>query len=477
MKLGPFEISRTVEAIAQPKQVQRELGASGTINSDGYISSSDYNSDLVGRAGLATWQRMRLSDAAVREALQHIIAPIASANWDVEPASDDLLDLEVAAFVRRCFSEWLIEPWPQIVRTALLYLPQGFQVFEVVEQVVEADLTYDLPMGDQQTTPMRQFVVWRRFAHRRPETISKWVTESGELVKIEQTVLDGGRIATPLIPADRLVVLTNEKEGDEWTGTSILRSAYKPWTLKELVEKIAGMAYERHGVGIPVGYMPERLANDNEAFERLEAMLKDMRAGEHHYLAFPGPKGSTTAQGRDGYTVEILTPDGGIPDFIPYLEYLRGEIKGNMLVRFAELGHGSTGARATGDVQSQVWYDALQGVADYVASCFTPAMRRLIDKNYVVERYPRIVARDIEARNLSEYADATGKLVSSGAAIADRSLRGAVRRYMGWPDEDEAEEAGQEEFEPEEEPPTEPEEPEDGDEPEAPELEEGDEEE
>lgn len=454
MRIGQLELRRVpdevvVEAAAtngNKPRARAEAGASGTVNTDGYLTPTEYNPDLRGQMALRTFQRMRLSDASVREALGHIFSPIINATWVVEPASDEPIDLEVAEFGRRCLHDWMVDSWKQTLRTALLYLPQGFQVFETVEQVVEAELTYTMPLGEPVTLPRRQFVVWRRFAHRRPETIWRWQDKNGELVSVQQMVLNKGTFQQPVIPADRLVVLTNEREGDEWTGTSILRSSYKAWHLKELVEKIAGMAFERHGVGVPVGYLPESQRNDDATMDRVEDMLRDMRAGESHYLVFPGPKQQGTAGSGsvEGYLVEILSPAGSIPDFLPFLEYQRGEIKGNVLARFAELGHGSVGARATGDVQSQVWYTALQSTADYVAEEFTAALRRLVDRNYTVENYPSICARDIEARNISEYADAHGKLVSAGAIVADRSYRAAVRQFLGLPDEDEPEEAGEE---------------------------------
>lgn len=460
MRLGRWEISRRVTAAAPagktPSSPHGAQGASGTISSDGFIQSAEYNPALTGRRGMMQWQRMRMSDASVREALWHIFAPIINATWNVEAASDDPLDLEVAEFGRRCLHDWMIEPASVFLRTALLYLPQGFQVFEVVEHVVEAELTYDVPMAEPVTTPKRQFVVWRHLAHRRPETIWKWNVKGGELQGIQQMVMDDGRMATPTIDARDLIVFVNEKEGDDFQGMSLLRSSYKAFQLKEIVEKVAGMAYERHGVGVPVGYLPEAMKNDQQALERLENMLKDLRAGQYTYLAFPGPKASQNETGRDGYLVEILSPANSIPDFLPFLEYLRGEIKGNVLARFAELGHGSVGARSTGDVQSQVWYDALQGTANYVAAVLTDALERLIDKNYSVEDYPRVVAHDIEARNILEFADATSKLVASGAALPDSALRGAVRDFMGWPDEDEAEveDMLEDETEPEEDPPS-----------------------
>jgi len=230
----------------------------------------------------------------------------------------------------------------------------------------------------------------------------------------------------------------NEQEGDDFTGVSILRTSYKSWRMKETTEIVALRSLERHGVGINVAYVPEDVRRDDAQMDVIEKMVRDL-GGDWPYLVFPGPKGSvstTSGGGNGGYFFEIATPSAGLPDFTPLLEYLRGEIKGNMLVRFSELGHGSTGARATGDVQSQVWYDALGATGEYMAAVFTDALERLIAKNYQTDRFPKVIVRDIESRNLAEFADAAAKLVSSQAVEPDTSFRASVRTTMGWPDED-----------------------------------------
>jgi len=165
-------------------------------------------------------------------------------------------------------------------------------------------------------------------------------------------------------------------------------------------------------------------------------MLRQVRSGEYSYLVFPGPKATASEQGRDGFWFEIVTPSSTIPDLVNYLEYLRGEIKGNVLARFSELGHGSVGARATGDTQSEVWVDALHSVARHFASMNEQAIRRLVDMNYDVDDYPKLTVQDIESRSLTEFADAHYKLVSTGAIYPDASYRDFVRKTLGAPDED-----------------------------------------
>jgi hypothetical protein len=419
-----------VRAQAEPAPARRQLGASGTIIQDGWLVSSEYSPDLRGVQGLRVYDRMRRSDASVREALGHVFAPLLNARWEVEPAGESDLDLEVAAFCEAALFGWMRQPWSELLRTILLYLPQGFQVFELVEEVEE----YELRVGDR-VVPRRPYLVWRRWAHRRPETIIRWMMEGGELRSVVQRVFTGRGYEDVEIPADRLVVFTNEREGDDLTGMSVLRSAVKPWMIKEVVEKVAGISTERYGAGIPVGYVPERFENDREVVDRVEQMLRDLRAGEFSYLVFPGPKQMAN---RDGYLFEIVAPTGNPPDFSGLLTYLRGEVKASVLARFSELGHGTAGARATGDVQSEVWYDALHATATYVADVVSEALRRLVDGNYPgVTAYPRLVPRNIEGRGLIEFADYVAKTMAVGALIPDKSLREAVRKAGDIPPEGE----------------------------------------
>lgn len=456
MKLGPVEIRRTpTVTLAEPTlRPQPPKGASGTLNQDGYLQSEEYNQELTGKRALRVYDEMRRSDPAVREALQHIVAPITNAAWDIEPASDEPADLEIAAAVKACYFDWPTRPWRQHLTGALRYLPWGRQVFEIEWQVVEAELSIDDPAGGREpdpadptgqrtrpvkvTLPTRQWLGVRQFGERLPRTIEKWNMDGTALRSVTQQTWVGTDFREVEIEADRLLVFVNEMEGDDWEGLSLLRSAYKPWWLKQVVEKVAAVAAERHGVGINVAYVPQAAAGDTELLTRVENMMRDLRSGEFSYLVFPGPKGTMSQTGNDGYFFEVVTPSTSIPDLVGFLEYLRGDIKGNVLARFAELGHGSVGARATGDVQSQVWLDALHSVASYICDVHNmQAIPRIVRANFgPVSRYPRLVCTDIESRSLEEFAAGVAKLVVAGAMRPDASLRAAVRKTMDLPDED-----------------------------------------
>jgi hypothetical protein len=453
VKLGPFQITRdvAVAAAAPVKSARKEIGASGTVILQGFLTSSEYNADLRGRAGLVKFNRMLSSDASVQEALEHLNAPLKNATWTVEPPDDpDDDELIATAIAQAALFDWLDHPWVEHVDQALDYLALGHAVFEPTWQVVERELRVPIPgefdvHSDGSRTekvkviPQQQYLTLKRFAPRLQDTIYKWNVDGGDLVSIEQQVFKDDKWQEIEIQAEDLMVLTHKKRGDDFTGRAVLRSAYKAWTLKELAEKTSAVAIERHGVGVPVGYLPQSQANDDAALARLESILQDLRAGAFSYIAASGPKATATT---DGYFFEFMPMTGTIPDFSDILNYHRGEIKAAVLARFAELGHANVGARSTGDTQSVVWFAALGAIGAYLCEKHTPILKKVIDQNIKVTRYPKLTISDVEVRNLTEFAEATAKLVASGAVHADDSFRSYVRKGIDAPEEDQVDDEG-----------------------------------
>ncbi len=451
-----------------------EIGASGTINMGGYLIASEYNVNLRDpKRAFAVWEKMRRSDPAVRETLWHVFANILNADWAVHPPENgDELDDELAAFGNAAFFEWPAQPFTEFLRHALDYLTYGSMVFEEVLQVIDAELRIDRiapkpgapteaataadipgldaveelqpeqPEHEEVTLPSRQFLTWRRFAPRMPDTITEWrLDDVGELRSIVQQVFkataEGGTWVEVEIPAEQLLVFTHERFGDEFTGISILRSAYKPWVYKEMIEKISAIAFERHGVGVPVAYIPREREGDEELAEEIEGFLQNLRAGEQSYILFPGPR---TTGNIPGFDFEIVGMTGAVPPFKEMLEYYRGEIAGALLARFKELGHAQTGARATANVQSEVWYNVLHAIARYIEDVANASLRRLIDLNYPdVERYPKLKASGIESRNILELAQSLALLQGSELLYPDTGTRAWVRGAIDAPAEDEEE--------------------------------------
>ena len=124
-------------------------------------------------------------------------------------------------------------------------------------------------------------IVWKKLAPRLPRSIQKWAIAGGK-PGITQKKSDG---KTAEIPMEKLIVFVNEKEGDNWWGTSILRAAYKPWYIKATLEKIDAIAHERQGLGIPKVKMPEGATKRDT--DKAEEIAKNMRANSQAYVVEP----------------------------------------------------------------------------------------------------------------------------------------------------------------------------------------------
>lgn len=438
MQIGPFEIGRA--RAAQEPKAGPQRSRSGVVNLAGFLDELEYSPDLRGERGILTLERMRSSDGSVQEALGHITAPLLNAAWDFEPVTTQDDDLLVAEACRQAFFEWPTQPFQEYLDQALDFLVFGHQVFEKVWQVVDAPLTVEKPDADPTEVPDRQYLTFRRFAQMLPQTIYKWLLEAGEFEGVTQNVWrsDEAGYGEITLDASELVLYVHRRRGDDLRGRSLLRGAHKHWAMKELVEKIEVVALERHGVGVWVAYPSSAHANDDKVLDRTEEILEGIRAGARAYIVSNGPKAASSAAAQDGWLYEIVSPGGQMGGwFKDAKEYHRGEIKGSLLVRFAELGHGNVGARATGDTQSEVWRDALHSLARYISEVNDDPVRQFCEANFTgITRFPKLVAREIESKNLEEFANAHFRLVSAGAVEPDRAYRRYVRNVLGAPEED-----------------------------------------
>jgi hypothetical protein len=128
----------------------------------------------------------------------------------------------------------------------------------------------------------------KKLAPRLPRTLHELKTDpkTGELTGLVQYVQVGTTRAYPEIKRDYLALFTHEREGNNWQGTSILRSAYKHYVNKELCYRIDGVRLDRFGVGIPKAKLLEPGIRADE-LDKIEKVLKSLRSHERAYLIEP----------------------------------------------------------------------------------------------------------------------------------------------------------------------------------------------
>jgi hypothetical protein len=424
------------------KDTAKPSGRSGTVNTRGFIQDREVNSALTYPRNLEVYDRMRKTDATTLWMLGLLKGPARAAVAAVDPpkGADDT-ELEATAFAEHAIFELLDGGFDDFLRRCLTYLEMGHYVgerrvelrtveFEVTSETVIIDPETQEPKREENTrTVKREAFVITRIEDRLQRTVTKFVPDESDparLQEVEQSIGDGLTPATPII-------LVNEKEGDDWRGNSILRSAWRPYEYKSRLENLEAIGYER-SVGCPVAYPPD--SADEEEIDEVEAALRDLRQGEAVFLVMPGPKQSPNKDGRDGWLVEELAikgegdnaPDTAINRYV-------GEIARNVLAEFMRLGQDGVGARATGDVQQNPYYDAVTAVTRYLENVLNEAViRPLVDWNYEVKRYPRLRFSKIHANSVEMVAKAVAELINAGAIESTPELEAWLRELLDAPE-------------------------------------------
>ncbi len=411
-----------VVTAAEPKNVKvtkkgTEIGESGTQIFGGIINE-DYNPRLSGTAGIKVYDEMRRSDATVKAALLAIQLPIRRAQWFVKSGGETPQDEAVADFISAALFDYQDITWDDFLRQSLLSTTYGVMVFEKVFQT-------KLVEGVTR-------ICWSKFAPRLPKSILLWEMGNGK-PGIQQMALEG---SDANIPMEKLLVFVNDKEGDDWWGISVLRSAYKHWYIKSNLEKIDAIANERQGLGVPFVKLSGP-TNTQEEITKAQTLLKNMRANDQGYLVEP-----------EGITVEFKDMKASTTkDASKSIHYHNREIALSVLAQFLDLGSGSTGSRSLSEDHTKLFLHSLEAIANNIVDVLNKAIQELCDLNFDnVENYPELDYTGIQQTDIEEISVAYQRLVQAGGIAPQESDEKYLREVMSLPEKEE----GTEPAEPEE---------------------------
>jgi hypothetical protein len=131
------------------------------------------------------------------------------------------------------------------------------------------------------------------------------------------------------LPVNRLVAYVLEREGGNWLGQSLLRSAYKNWLLKDRALRTWSTSIDRNGIGIPIYTGAENETN----LEPGQAIAEDMRSRRQRRRRDP-PRSQDRPVGVTGQ----------LPDIDKFVRYQDEQIARAVLAHFLNLGT-QTGSR------------------------------------------------------------------------------------------------------------------------------------
>lgn len=371
----------------------------------GIITDEDYNRLLTGQSAIRVFEIMRRSDGTVHAALQVCKLPILSASWTIEPASEDQSDIDIANFIEHELFERNVN-FHDFVRQALTMLDFGFSITEK---------TYELTEFEGQTR-----IGIKSLSFRKQKSLFKWETENGKPGITQQ--LAGERAS---IPMAKLMIFTNDKEGDNYEGISVLRYAYKHWDMKDKLDRINLVGIEKTAVGVPILITPPN-ADPNEVENAIEG-LKNLRANEEGYQKIP-----------QGWDLKMLeTGKDNLKMVLPTIQYHDRQIMKSVLAQFFELGAtGGSGSRAVSDDQSQLFMLSEESAAKTIATTIQDQLiKQMVDLNYtqVKNGYPKVKFSKIGDDSIEVLANAVAKFVSAGVLTTDPGVEKHVREAAHLP--------------------------------------------
>jgi len=388
-----------------------EIGGSGTRVWDGTIVDEEYKSKLdteFGQGGLTIFNRMRRSDPVVRASLKAVELKLRQGKWYIEPPKGASNDDEITEFVKAALFDYPSNPWAERIRLILTMLPFGFSVFEKVFIEREGK------------------IVWDKWAFRSQSSIVKFQLGDGKPGIVQSLSGDAiGKGGTdPEIPIEKLLIFAHEKEGDNWRGVSLLRSAYKPWFFKEALEKIEAIAYERQGVGIPKSIMPVNAKPDDVS--KIESLLKNLRANEKSFLLLP-----------NGFDAEMLDMHGSqTKDPSEAIKRKNWEIAINVLAPHIVLGQETAGSYALADKLSTNFDSAVQAYGEEICDVISShAIKQLVDINFGEQKeYPKLRVTGIRETDIKVFSEGLKNLIDSGVVNTDEGDEMFAREIAGLPE-------------------------------------------
>jgi hypothetical protein len=403
-----------------PNSLEREIGHPGgsTDRTGALIEDSlDLVPELLWPMSVSTFSRMR-RDAKVRESLQAVTLPIRRARWEIDPngARPDIVQLvaqdlglpvrgaeeqQPSGRLRDRFS------WDEHLRLALLELVYGHMPFEQLYRI--------LPTGPGGALQARM----RKLAPRLPQTIAEIkVAKDGGLEGIVQhdAPLDPRTRRPQMIGIDRLVWYAHDREGANWQGQSALRSAYRPWRLKDEALRVWATSLRRNGIGQPVYQGAEGEVDLSKGRE----LARRARVSEVSGAAVP-----------NGAKLTFEGVRGSLPDHREFVKVQDEEIAASVLAEFLKLGSSESGSRALGETFVDFFLHSLHAEAQHLADVATShVVEDLVDLNFGEdEQAPRVVVDDIGTDHRVT-AEAISSLLAAGALTVDDELEDYVRRTL-----------------------------------------------
>lgn len=402
---GPPRDSRVVYVQTTP------VGSTGIKVYAGYYAEEYLLNELQGTVQADKYDQMRRSDSKIKMALNAVKTPIIAANWEIVPCDqDDAQSKLQAEFIEHVLFKDMDKPFSKMETLSLADF--GFSIFEITHKAV-----LDHPK-------FGAYIGLKSLGWRSPRSILYWrLRPSDGTIDHVRQLITGDLQRYVDMPGQFLLVSSLEKEGDNYEGVSLLRSAYGAWKRKNLYLTLMAIGAERNAIPTPTAEVPDGKQSSVE-YQNLIAMLQNYTSHENSYLAYP-----------EGWKIDFLKDTFDPQKLITAIDFENSEIVSSFMANFLLLGSTQSGSRAVSMDQSEFFLGAIQYVADEAVSAINHKLiPELIKMKFgPQEAYPQLKITGISDKAGSELATALKDLAMSQYIQPDDSLEEHIRKRYQLP--------------------------------------------
>ena len=404
----------TATLVATPNY--NPLSSSGTAISGGAYEE-EYLEALKGTAGLQIYDEMRRKDTQIKMLLSAVKFPILSGVFEIRPAIEgDPIAENHAKFIEFVLNN-MDRPLSQLKNELLTMLVFGAACFERIHKIVAE------PFMIEGSVVLPSFIGLSEMRLINAKTIDKYNFVDKKLESIDQ-IATGTLENKATIPVQFLDFFVLDKEGDNYSGISLIRPCYGPYFRKNMYLKLNAIGIEKFAIGIPVGTIPEGQENTKNR-TTFENALADFCTHQSNYLIK-----------TEGYEVDIKFNSYDPAKVELSIDNEDKRMAKSFLASFLELGLTTGGSQALSSDLSTFFRSSLEYIIEIIEQEFNHVIiPELIKLNFPdVMQFPYLYITGVTDTSGIELATIMEKLTGSGNVVPDMSLEEYLRKVYGLPD-------------------------------------------
>jgi hypothetical protein len=377
-------------------------GTTGTAIYSGHYDEEYLNTFLNMPDGIDTYDQMRRSDAQITMLRNSIRNPILGANWFIEAVDDSEEEKLKKDFISYVLFEDMGYPdgskyktWLEFVEEALSYLDFGFCIHEIVHKVVQNDPIWG------------NYIGLKDLGYRSQKTIYQWNLLSNGGIKNVWQQADGDLNSDAFMDGKNLIVLSNNKEGDNYEGISLLRPIYGNYFRKNIYYRLQSTGVERGITGTPIGTMPQDKLNDSAQIDKFIQIMQRYTQNQSNYILKP-----------HGFELDVFSLNYDPAKLDSVIENENKNMAKAYLANFMELGLSGSGSYALGSDLSDIFLNGIQLYANKICDA---------------KKYPFLKVTGINDKAGKEKAEIVTMLVNAGIISPSDQLEDALNRDFDLP--------------------------------------------